>query len=512
MNKWNSRYWSQIAILAVAILIIAGLAGAPAIAETATAISGFVFFDRNGNGAQDADEPGLPGVTIALLPDIGPVLTTSTASDGSYSFTGLTTGGYSISEENLAGFISTTPDDVYVSARSADIIIHFGDTLLHTVTGTVFDDLDQDGTQALNEPGIEGATIEIYDDVDGDGVVGVGEALLGSTVSGAQGNYRVPDLFPGQRVLFIEVPADYHPSGNSGGEVGLDLISSEVGGNSTVVDLPVQRAESAVASLFGWVWHDADGDGRIDAGEQGLSGVAVELVADANGNGRRDADEPITGMIVSGRRGSVRLSDLNPGAYVAEVKTDSLPDGWLLSPDIVAQSLALHAGSNEFALGYFSLADVSPWRIDGWRAETLHPGGGLYSARELADLTLRAEGRSQLFPAIGGVALALAQPERSNEGKARQQYAALLMNLASGRLFEQTPIHLPAWTATQNVGEAAAEIESVLWPPFGFAPVSEYERVIRLAGALNQGDGIGRCRQAGGEENLSDAGACGGSR
>ncbi len=69
-------------------------------------LSGFAYVDGNNNGVKDAGEVGIPGVTITLTgtPTGGSAitLTAMTADDGSYSFTGLTSGKYEITETQPA--------------------------------------------------------------------------------------------------------------------------------------------------------------------------------------------------------------------------------------------------------------------------------------------------------------------------------------------------------------------------------------------------------------------------
>lgn len=72
-------------------------------------ITGFVHVDNNGDcffGTTPADRP-LSGVTLELLDADGNVLTTTTtAADGSYSFTGLLPGSYSIRQIQPEGFFT----------------------------------------------------------------------------------------------------------------------------------------------------------------------------------------------------------------------------------------------------------------------------------------------------------------------------------------------------------------------------------------------------------------------
>ncbi|MCA9085082.1 MAG: matrixin family metalloprotease, partial [Planctomycetaceae bacterium] len=77
-------------------------------------ISGVKFEDLDGDGQRDAGEGPLVGVTIYLDSNDNGVLdtgelSTQTASDGTYQFTNLPTGNYSVREVVAAGFIQTSP-------------------------------------------------------------------------------------------------------------------------------------------------------------------------------------------------------------------------------------------------------------------------------------------------------------------------------------------------------------------------------------------------------------------
>jgi len=74
-------------------------------------IHGSKWNDLNGNGLWDSGEPGLAGWTIYLDVDLDDVwdLSTTTAPDGSYSFTGLASGTYRVGEEIQPGWEQTYP-------------------------------------------------------------------------------------------------------------------------------------------------------------------------------------------------------------------------------------------------------------------------------------------------------------------------------------------------------------------------------------------------------------------
>ena len=81
-------------------------------------VSGVVFVDLNGNLLQDTNEQGLGGVSIALLSNGQIVTTTTTLENGTYAFTALAPGDYTIQETDPPGFVSSSPNiaDVNVGA------------------------------------------------------------------------------------------------------------------------------------------------------------------------------------------------------------------------------------------------------------------------------------------------------------------------------------------------------------------------------------------------------------
>ena len=71
-------------------------------------LAGGVYVDRNDNGTRQAGEEGIAGATVTLTgtDDLGAAvdLTATTAADGSYSFTGLRPGTYTVAETQPEGY------------------------------------------------------------------------------------------------------------------------------------------------------------------------------------------------------------------------------------------------------------------------------------------------------------------------------------------------------------------------------------------------------------------------
>ncbi len=105
--------------LILIIILTLSLFSLPYIAFCGTlSISGRVFNDKNCNGQKNGPDIGIGGVTITLNPG---AITTTTAGDGSYSFSGLNAGTYTIKETDPAGYCSTTPNKIGVQLAKKNI-------------------------------------------------------------------------------------------------------------------------------------------------------------------------------------------------------------------------------------------------------------------------------------------------------------------------------------------------------------------------------------------------------
>ncbi|MGB5771795.1 MAG: SdrD B-like domain-containing protein, partial [Crocosphaera sp.] len=188
----------------------------------------FVFEDLNANGIQDDGEIGIDGAIVKLFDGSGNFLEeTTTNSTGFYEFTDLDAGQYQVMFNTPTGFDEVSPrqvgsdptidsdglmsDVVTLAPGENNNTIDSGFYQFAKIGDFVWNDLDQDGIQDDNEPGIDGATVKL---LDANGIV-IADTITGddpNTPGTQQGYYEFAGLTPGEtyQVMFV------NPDGFSG--------------------------------------------------------------------------------------------------------------------------------------------------------------------------------------------------------------------------------------------------------------------------------------------------------
>ncbi|GLZ42916.1 SdrD B-like domain-containing protein [Actinokineospora sp. NBRC 105648] len=323
-------------------------------AETRGSLAGVVFDDTNNNGTQDPGEPGIGGVTVTLSGTDAQGNTVNTvvtsAANGTYTFSNLVGGTYTITETQPAGYVDgidaagtaggtlTPPDSVTAIALGGGVAATgytFGEFRGGTVSGRVVDD---------GGNGIPGVTVTL---------TGPGGPVTVTT--GPDGSYSFPNLTPGTYTVTETQPAGYGDGPDEAGD------PPGIAGNDVISEIPVTSGSSGGGynftetrgSLAGVVFQDLDGDGTQDIGEPGIAGVTVNL-AGTDALGR-----PVTATVTSAANGSYTFADLVGGTYtVTEVQPAGYADGadtagsaggTVTPPDSIT-AIALGAGAE--ATGY----------------------------------------------------------------------------------------------------------------------------------------------------------------
>jgi SdrD B-like domain len=112
-NLMKRTICSVLAVCCVCLAAVARLQAAPAQGS----ISGVVFNDLNGNGVQDAGEPGLTGWTVTATESVD--LTTTTDSTGHFQITNVSSGTWTVRVVSPAGWVQTTPDPPGISVGTS---------------------------------------------------------------------------------------------------------------------------------------------------------------------------------------------------------------------------------------------------------------------------------------------------------------------------------------------------------------------------------------------------------
>jgi uncharacterized repeat protein (TIGR01451 family)/fimbrial isopeptide formation D2 family protein len=313
-----------------------------------------LWVDANGNGLQEPGEPGLPGISVALI-NLGAdgILgtaddtTTSTTSgpDGSYIFDDLAAGSYVVRVNGgaaPAGYTLTgDPDQPGAACTACDnrtttpILLAPGDVYVNTDFGyrpaasstigdQIFLDVDGNGSFGGSDVGLPGVTVAL---LNNSGVV------IASTTTNASGQYSFPGLPAGTYTVWVNDTANLLG--------GLTQTSDPDGGNDSRSTTAVDGSTNVLTQDHGYapaghgagdgligdtIFLDRDGGLDYDPGE-GIEGVRVYLFADSNADGNYDAGEPLVATTVSNENGQYFFGNLPAGNYVVRVDTNTLPAG-----------------------------------------------------------------------------------------------------------------------------------------------------------------------------------------
>jgi hypothetical protein len=291
---------------------------------------------RSNDTDDDGDEIT---VSLSVEPEHGTVLLNG---DGSFTYT------------PSAGFIGYdrffyTPTDGLGAGDDAQVVIHVTNGAL--IGDEVWNDLNENGLQDDDEPGVPGVTVRLLDSL---------ETPVSELITDNEGRF-VFDALPGSYRLQVVVPSGASVSPQDEGDeewndsdiatTGLsDLFVLAYGDAVYDIDaalfgssLPLPEVETG--TVGNWVWNDWDGDGVQDEGEPGKAGVVVNLL---------DVDDNLLATTTTASDGTYNFADAPAGWLRIQVE---IPSGWESSPQYAGAYSSDDSDVDEFGdSGFFYLS------------------------------------------------------------------------------------------------------------------------------------------------------------
>jgi uncharacterized repeat protein (TIGR01451 family) len=278
----------------------------PAISGTGV-IGDTIYLDRSGSGGQDLDgadntlgtaddEPGLQGVVVQLWDALGTTLwvTTVTDANGNYGFAGLdATATYTVKVLTStlpgggAGMTNTGDPDGNTASESLVDLATAGPINLaqdfgyqtstpNTISGTLWNDLNGDGTLIRETGRYAGVTLDLRDSAGN---------IVGTATTDAGGNYSFPGLPAGTYTVDVTDTANVlnglwksngaNPGADNNSQLDPYSVTVTGGATNSTADFGYHGTPAALGNF---VWNDLNGNGIQNSGEPGLAGVTVQLI------------------------------------------------------------------------------------------------------------------------------------------------------------------------------------------------------------------------------------------
>jgi hypothetical protein len=307
-------------------------------------ISGQLYNDVNGNGSQDSGDNGLAGWTVFLdannngALDSGEVSTVTDA-NGNYSFSELAAGTYHVREIAPAGWMQTTSNqDVTLAATQQVSGINYGNFQQVSISGTIYNDKNDNHIQDTGEPGIAGVTVNI------DGVA--------AATTDANGNYTIAGVGPGTHTISEVLPSQYVLTSPSSNAIGITTSSgSNIAGQTFVNAQPTVTSDNGQPSYKenGTKWQTLaqgwNGSSRTHAATTSTSTYATWTLTQLGGLPKQNYEVFVTYVPAAGR---------NPSS-VYQVFDGTTRRGTVVVNQTIAPADALYQGLYWKSLGTFSI-------------------------------------------------------------------------------------------------------------------------------------------------------------
>ena len=352
--------------------------------EVLDTITGTKFQDNNGLGFSNDSTYAGPGVTIVLsgtdaTTDLAITpQSTVTGPGGTYSFTDIDAGTYTLSEVVPAGWSETgSPSGPITIATFSPIAANnnFADFQNATISGSKFEDTDSgsftdpgvtSGVGANPYPGLAGWTIDLLNST--------GQTVLQSTTTDANGNYSF-SVAPGTYEVMevsetgwaevypnfpngISSPAPLYYNGSGG--YTITVGGTGLGSGQTAAQNDFGNVE--LGAIYGVKYNDPTGYGVFDSSNFApVQGVTIDLTGtDMLGN-------PVSLSTTTSASGQYSFTNLMPSNANSYSIAEVVPAGWTPTTN---QPVTVGLESGEVVEAYASEASPADFAIHPQFVET----------------------------------------------------------------------------------------------------------------------------------------------
>ena len=283
-------------------------------------VSGTVYYDKDRSETLNNSEPGFDGITVTLLGEDGAVVaTTTTKADGTYSFSKLPAGKYTVKAEpsDLLKKLEQTEDPDGTKDHTSGVIqvghdnpsvknVNFGYATDYTIKGTVYRDADRSESLEDGEKLYQGVTVDLLD-ADGNVV-----ATATTDAKGAyaftnleEGTYKVRVHKEGPIADLVQTEDPDATKDNTSGDVTLEL-------NDPIRE-NVNFGYISNNSISGTVYRDDNRSNSLNGGEAGYPEQTVQLL---------DKDGQVIATTRTDANGNYSFDNLHDGTYSVKVVKD----------------------------------------------------------------------------------------------------------------------------------------------------------------------------------------------
>ena len=189
------------------------------VTTASASINGYVYNDTNQSGVFVPGDTGLSSVTLQLFTDPDGdgnpsdgslVQVTTTDVNGYYELLNLNAGHYVVVESLLPGYVGSAPPNNRLAVNITNLTAYTNENFFQyvpapsvysTISGTVWNDANGNGTNDGLEVGIANVEIDLVQDANTNGVADGGEPVAASVSTDTNGNYSFAGITPGHYVI-----------------------------------------------------------------------------------------------------------------------------------------------------------------------------------------------------------------------------------------------------------------------------------------------------------------------